>query len=361
VIDSFFKCVEAAYGSAKQLLWPIHKGVWFKLFLFFILTGSMGMVPSVSTSVVDFFPALIKSRFPVPDGPQIEVSRLENLEYAKQVFNEIVRAGRVFVNENKSTLYGFAAIVLAMMVLLAFIFLWVYSRFKLVLLKSLVSRQVLLKSWWRDTGDLGNSFFRWNIFITGFLCLFVLSVVGGVIYGFLAEIIFLDIHWPYLLFGAMTFVAISIALWAFFWFFHELVPIVMVQTGTQAGAAMRYFWPTRFKAALTGMLVVFFYALFSFVISLVVAFMLVLGSLLALLLSVGVVLAGVFVMKLLGSVVGVVFFTLAGLLIFLMMMALALIYLVPLETFFHYLKIEIVKPVVAGYRRKSVEGKSSDY
>lgn len=317
-------------------MWPIRKGVWLKLFFIYLLTAGCSFNPVFN----------IPTNF---GGDKSESSVTPDKENGKTPI-EAIKSERIIIKakefwkkyESRIIFFvvGFSFFILGFIVL----WTWISSRLSIVAITALNKGEIKVRQFFRDTRELGQSFFKFNLGVTvlaSFLFLFpALLLVWKLIQnpspaGFKDPAL-----WGSLL-GIMFFYIFAGIL---FWLIYRFLPVLMVESQRGAWDALKVMVRWIQTHFLRGLSQILLYWVTAIAVSLAVFIG---GLILGLIIAIpGILLFGIFVGFLISGMGGIVK-ALVGLVgVLLLVILVFFIYLammVPMGTFFTYLRMEMVK------------------
>ncbi|OVE77802.1 hypothetical protein BVX98_01900 [bacterium F11] len=345
-MDIFLKCIDEAFKRTRELLWPIRKIFWLKLLVLYMLTGSCASFPGFN------FPAGSpdrKAKIEVNQDDQATVTNNqiglpdpapEQLGQVTGEVDERISKLKKFWDEKKKWIIMASVVFLVLMLFLGLLWLWISSRFTMMTYSSLVKGEVWFGRFWRETKEVGNSFFRFKILLVYVPLL--IAFVAGFAYYFLMIGSPSELNLKNILIGlAGSFVIILIWI-VFYWLLDAFLPIVMYGKNLRATAAIklicRFLMDNVGKAVVYTLLYIVFCIAFGLalfigllIVGLIVGLptLLIGGGLVALMVKLG------WVAKILiGTVLVVLGFAIGILFLFLMV--------VPLQTFLTTIRMELV-------------------
>jgi hypothetical protein len=328
----FTLCVNQAFTQAKALLWPVRSRLWFKLIFLYALTGGCqsfpGNIPNFS-GIQNAFQE--KSTTPVVSSSATSSSSLRSMD-------GITTWAMTIWRENKKLIFTLVGLLGGIGILLLLVFMWLTSRLQLVLTKSLVVQDFQLRHHWRGTRELGESFFRFNAFLF-FLLLIITAGLGGGLWLLSAHFGFQKVWWTIPL-SALGFFFILIPSAFAAWIMGRFLPVFMVLTEQTLWPSLKNIVHWCRETAWTSVGALGLYMLLSLGVSMVVGMIFIFLGLLAIPLLVVGGIAVAFLKSLVGTLVLVTIFGTAAIVV---VSLLVLVINVPIQTFFSYLRIEIIR------------------
>lgn len=344
MIKRFFKSVEVSIQNAKALLWPFDKKTWLKLFLLYLLTAGWGMQSPGCGNIN--LPSRQSAQNEAPAATNEESN--QTVSPTQQAVNQQIETLKTKAtslwNSRKTTIIWIAG-ALGLLIIIFLIFMaWLSCRFRFIVLESLRTRNVEIRRFWRETKELGNSLFWFNVALG--LIAFVGLTLPGLAIGWAAYK-----NWSalksfmlplmgLLLVSILFFIVLAFCLYLLF----EFLPVVMHENKQKAASALRALTQGRTKSdILRGTGYLFFYLLMATAIGIGVGIFFMIALIPIMILGGGIGVGTWLVIKSMGLAVKIVMIGIGALLL---SFALAVIFfatLVPSQTFLTYLKIELVR------------------
>lgn len=336
MIAAFLNCVESAFHRSKKLLWPINSKVWLKLALLLFLSGSLGgnygfNIPGIPSGKPESDKKEVTAPAHVPEKIEASIKEWKN---------------KTLGIWQKYRPYAVAALVAAVtVVLLLFLFMmWLSSRLQMVLLRGLSTGTIAIRDTWRQTHELGQSLFKFNLVLSlSYLICFGLGI-GGIGWG-----IYKAIKSPgpapivSLVIMGIGLAVVVIVMAALAWIIYRFMPVVMEVRNVSALSALTLMMRWVKENFLKALVYFFLYAVFAFGISMMVMMLAVI---------IGLVVAAVFfigglgvwaLIKGLSVVFKAVVVTIGALVLVVMVFGAVVFFGVPTGTFFTYLRMELVR------------------
>ncbi len=342
VIDLFSDLCTQAFQRSKNLLWPFHFGIWARLALLFLVTGSFSAFNfrAPASNFGAGRTAASKSNIQTTNvSASTPTSTNANPREAIRVrVNQSLAWVRTLWNENRRLILTLAALVLSIILLLSAMFLWLTCRLQFVLLRSLEENRVSIRSRWNTDRESGESLFWLHLGLAAVSLLAFASTVFLAVSRFHEFAALIKLHPIATVLSGIVGFLFLIAMSTVLFLLLRFVPVVMFLRSQSAPAALGSVMNWAFGHIGRAILFTGFYAFAAVVLetgmallmlALILPFVLV-GGLMA------VLVAALASHKAL--VIGLML--VLGLIVFLPFLFFAR---VPIDTFFTYLRMELVR------------------
>jgi hypothetical protein len=355
-MNPFFSCVSEAFNKTQTLLWPVKGGVWIRLFILYLFVSGCGNPYFNIPMGGGGSPSQHLSKSTDDSTPEGQDKSLDQKEIINAIKGEILKEDapplpfdrwkqeiKKYWDPIRDHIFQIVGAILGVALLIFLLFFWISSRLNMVLLKSLKEGRVAIRQFWEDTRDFGNSFFRFNISIT-ILFMFVPAA-------FLAALVWWGIGTKpdggAIAVGIISFLVVIIAyVFVFgigYFLLYRFLPVYMQHRQKMAWDSIKAAWNWIKGNFGEAFVVVFLYCVLAFGVSMAIGVMaLIVGFLVFL----PIMLLGggfIFLLKDVGVWAQVLF---GGLGLILMVVLSILLYAaitVPIETFFTYLRIQLIE------------------
>jgi len=352
VVEFFFKCVENSFSQAKELLWPVRLKVWLTLFVLYAVTGGCGTFSGIQVPSSPGFlrPPAQESevKTPPPSNFQKIFPRLGPQREIHQWGTKWAGMARNIWRENRRLILTLAACFVGILIMLGILWLWLSSRLQMVLLQSLLTRDVRTISHWTSTKGLGDSFFKFNLLLFFLEIVPLIAVAGPVWGGFLKGALHFKTHWLFLSALAIALFIYLLAVGVMAALARIFLPPFMLMTQQDAFASLRALWRRDWEDWARGSFYCLLYGVIVVGLGIAAAIALIVAAIPLALVSVLVALGGALTLKGLSLALKAVFVG-GGLVLGVSMGILLLLAIqVPVQTVTNYLRIALARRLTEG-------------
>jgi hypothetical protein len=144
-------------------------------------------------------------------------------------------------------------IVIVLLAVIWVFFLWLGSRLKMVVIKSLLKNDVQIIQEWKQTEQIGNSFARFNIYFSFILLLLIFIPCGLIIYKGFSDIAYLKTHVFSLIGTSVGLIFIIAGAILIYYLVNQFLPIYLSLTNKSIADFFREIRLIRFHGLLIGL------------------------------------------------------------------------------------------------------------
>ena len=178
-MDAFLSALTRAFEKSSRLLWPVRGGIWLRLFLLYLVTGTGGFHTGFRVPFSSLRSAPVSSVLSTaPTTPSKPTVSSDTVRRQWVRFQGVAK--NLWENERPLLLYV-AALVGTIVLILLVMLLWASARLEFVMIASLLNESVSLRRYWKQTERLGESYFafRLAVFFVSLLTVAVTIVFFG--------------------------------------------------------------------------------------------------------------------------------------------------------------------------------------